>query len=113
MKNIVAMVLSFVLGVAVCFLVVSVNKVSMPVLQAQTAGGAGNNAILLGKVAGQDALIVLDSSTKTILIYKLLANTIEFWVARKFETDLGCEVFGTTRPPFDEVKRKCKIEGAK
>lgn len=102
------MIVCFIAGIIVGFLLIKASSTGIPVIQAQTAGGAGNNAMLLGKIGGQDALIVLDSSTKTILIYRLLANTIEFWSARKFETDLTCEEFGTTRPKFDEVKRKCE-----
>ncbi len=113
MKGVLAVIGAFVLGVAASVLVMNVNKVAVPAMQAQTAGGAGNNAILLGKIAGQDALVVLDSSTKTILIYRLLSAQIEFWAARKFETDLGCESFGTTRPSFNEVKQKCKLEEKK
>lgn len=113
MKSAFAVIGAFVLGVVVCVLVMNASKVTTSTIQAQTAGGAGNNAIVVGKLAGNDAIVVLDSSTKTLLIYKVLSGTIEFWAARKFETDLGCEAFGITRPSFNEVKQKCKLDEKK
>jgi hypothetical protein len=112
MKNLYINVGVFVLGFFVCFILMSSHKTTLPVIHAGETGGiAGNNTVVVTKIGNMDAAVILDSQTKTLLIYKIIAGspgTIEFVAARKFETDLMCEKYGNTRPEIAEIKKKCE-----
>ncbi|MFN7181939.1 MAG: hypothetical protein ACK4NF_04590, partial [Planctomycetota bacterium] len=109
MKSIYIAIAGFIAGCVLCLLFFSSSRH----IQAQNLSSAGTATIVIGKVAGTDAVILYDSLLKRLLIYKLLAGQIVFWTGRSIETDIQCEKFGNTTPAFDEVKRACKLEEKK